>query len=57
MKLVDLKCERCGAEMQLNEEKTIARCPYCKNKFLIAKEPSLEEQIKKAEKFCLFLLF
>ena len=48
MKLVDLKCERCGAEMQLNEEKTIARCPYCKNKTLIKKEEDIHTLKKHA---------
>ena len=48
MKLVDLKCERCGAEMQLNEEKTIARCPYCKNKTLIKKEEDINTLKKHA---------
>ena len=49
MKKVDLKCNGCGAPMQLSEDKTYAECPYCKNKVLLKNELSLEEQTKRAE--------
>lgn len=48
MKGIDLKCDRCGAEMQLNEEKTMAKCPYCKNKTLIKKEDDINTLKKHA---------
>ena len=48
MKVLDLKCDRCGAEMQLNEEKTMAKCPYCKNKTLIKKEEDINTLKKHA---------
>lgn len=49
MKIVELKCSSCGAKMKLSDDKTEAFCPYCKNKILITKELSLEEQVKKEE--------
>ena len=48
MKVIDLKCDRCGAKMQLNEEKTMAKCPYCKNKTLIKKEEDINTLKKHA---------
>ena len=34
MKHINLKCDSCGALMHLNENKTIATCPYCNNEFI-----------------------
>ena len=34
MKLIQLKCENCGADLNLNMDKMIAYCPYCGNKLL-----------------------
>ena len=50
MKKIDLKCENCGALMQVSEDKTEAVCPYCNHKFLIEREPDIEELSQKAEK-------
>ena len=49
MKKIDLKCNGCGAPMQLSEDNSYAECPYCKNKVLLKTELSLEEQSKRAE--------
>ena len=49
MKKVDLKCNGCGAPMQLSQDNSYAECPYCKNKVLLKNELSLEEQTKRAE--------
>lgn len=47
MKKIDLTCPRCGAIMEVNEEKTEANCSYCRYKFLIEKDESLEEAKKR----------
>ena len=49
MKKIDLKCNGCGAPMQLSQDNSYAECPYCKNKVLLKTELSLEEQSKRAE--------
>lgn len=49
MKTIDLKCTNCGAMMQLSEDKSSAECQYCKNKILLTKELSIEEQARRAE--------
>lgn len=43
MKKIDLKCPRCGGIMQVSDDKTEANCSFCKNKFLIEKEKTLDE--------------
>ena len=50
MKKIDLKCKNCGAIMDLSEDKTEAYCPYCQNKFLLEKVPTLEEISDREEK-------
>lgn len=32
MKSID-KCPNCGATVEYNEDKTVARCPYCSSSF------------------------
>lgn len=34
-KIVDVKCNNCGAEMKLNSERNIISCPYCGSKKLM----------------------
>lgn len=43
MKKIDLKCPSCGGIMKISEDKTEAVCPFCKYKFLIQKEKTLDE--------------
>lgn len=50
MKKISLKCESCGGTMQVSPDKTEATCPYCKHKFLIQKDPTLDELKEKEEK-------
>lgn len=50
MKTIELKCESCGAIMQVNDDKSIVSCPYCKNSKLIHKEPDITEKVKEAER-------
>lgn len=48
MKVIDLKCDSCGAVMHLNEDKTMAECPFCKNKKLIKKTEDINTLKKQA---------
>ena len=48
MNKIDLKCDRCGAEMELNENNMMAKCPYCKNKTLYKKEEDINTLKKHA---------
>lgn len=50
MKKIELECNNCGAIMQLSNDKSEAFCPYCKNKILIEKAPTLEELTIREEK-------
>lgn len=50
MKKIDLRCENCGALMQVSEDKTEAVCPYCNHKFLIEREPDIEELSQQTER-------
>ncbi len=43
MKKIDLKCPSCGGIMKVSEDKTEITCQYCKHKFLIEKEKTIEE--------------
>ncbi len=47
MKKIDLTCPKCGAIMDINEEQTEANCSYCRYKFLIEKDETLEEAKKR----------
>ena len=38
MKLIDLKCNQCGADLKVNEELTKCVCQYCGNEMLIDNE-------------------
>lgn len=37
-RLITLKCESCGADLELNVSKDFAFCPYCGTKILIKEE-------------------
>ncbi len=43
MKKIDLKCPSCGGIMKVSEDKSEVTCPFCKYKFLIEKEKTIEE--------------
>lgn len=54
MEIIKMKCPHCGAEMDLNEEHTIAVCSYCGSKQYIDTESAQDEayearQRKRAE--------
>ena len=49
MKLIDLKCEHCGANLKLDPDKLQAFCQYCGNKLLIDMD-RLSEILKEKEK-------
>jgi predicted RNA-binding Zn-ribbon protein involved in translation (DUF1610 family) len=38
MKLVDLKCPKCGGKLQVSEASTKTTCPYCDEQFVIDDE-------------------
>ena len=35
MKLVELTCENCGAQLEVDLDRKIAYCPYCRQKLMI----------------------
>lgn len=49
MKKIDLKCPSCGGIMKVSEDKTEITCQYCKHKFLIEKEKTIEELKEQEE--------
>lgn len=49
MKKIDLKCSSCGGNMELSNDKSMAKCPYCHFSFVIKKEENLEELAEKEE--------
>lgn len=50
MKKIVLKCDSCGATMELEENQKIAVCPFCKNKYYLDKEPDIEKLASDKEK-------
>lgn len=38
MRLVDVNCPSCGAQLRINSEDRVAECPYCGHRFLIDDE-------------------
>lgn len=56
MELFILKCENCGADMNLTEDKTKAVCPYCDHKYYVKQDEKsdnyvIEKEIQKNIKF------
>lgn len=56
MELFILKCENCGADMNLTEDKTKAVCPYCDHKYYVKQDERsnnyvIEKEIQKNIKF------
>ena len=49
MKLIDLKCEHCGANLKLEPDNLQAFCQYCGNKLLIDMD-RLSDVLKEKEK-------
>jgi DNA-directed RNA polymerase subunit RPC12/RpoP len=49
MKIVPLKCQNCGASIELSVEKTVAFCPYCGIKMLIDDEKQRVEWSGRVE--------
>lgn len=49
MKLIDLKCENCGANLKIDTDNIQAFCQYCGSKLLIDMD-RLSEVLKEKEK-------
>lgn len=47
MDRIDLTCPKCGANLQINEDRTMAHCEYCDFKSLIKKDETTEELAKR----------
>lgn len=48
MKIIDLKCPRCGATLKTSDDKKEAYCEFCDYKCLLEKEKTQEEIIEEA---------
>lgn len=46
MKLVELKCDKCGAKLTVNSELNEISCNYCGNKMIIDDDATLIERIE-----------
>ncbi len=49
MKLIELKCNNCGANLKVNSELNEVYCNYCGNKMLIDDEATTIERVENAK--------
>lgn len=49
MKLIELKCNNCGATLKVNSELNEIYCNYCGNKMLIDDEATTIERVENAK--------
>lgn len=47
MKLIDLKCNKCGAKLTVNSELNEINCNFCGNKMIIDDEATLLERVEE----------
>lgn len=49
MKLVNLKCPECGAQLKVDPNREFVYCEYCGTKILLDKEEKITRTIDEAE--------
>lgn len=49
MKLINLKCPECNAELKVNPDREFIYCEYCGTKILLDKEEKITRTIDEAE--------